>query len=1114
MSLPSFQWADGIVNLQASDGAAICSIKVLKTGDAIGPAVVNRTGRGDTIAGSYRTGNLNGSGTYSGKMISNLMPIPTNIASFVGTMAYQLDDGQTITVSTIIENFSATRDQTGQNSPDVKFTFKHIGGYTLPSGATIATAPALSIKQTDEGLTKTSDTAYGLEKHATRRYDLPTVTDSDLGEFSAMSGLLSAGLAIPAGLKVNTISFVKTDRAGGAATVDFATTNPEDRREIPETFTISDPGGLKSVASVAKVNATPSVPAGFVERTLKTQAADGVGNAIKTVEAGLRSTIEDVTFPGTFVELDLQGLTTKGVQTLVFDNTKATTPESTTPAGTVPRDMKVVKETGDSTSHLSTVTYGFGVRTTIQDITFPGTFVETDLSDLDTKGQQTLIFTTGTTQPSMTAQTGLVETGYTITQETAASASNLSRIVYRLGEMTNKTKVETQSTKVYVDTNNLNSTAEIAKVDAIPLLSGAAFVDRGLDTQYLVMSGSTGRTTHTLNVRKGGTRSTADDVTYPKTVNYIDPWGLETKGTAAGLTSGTMIALASGTMGSLQPMASAGTLKFDGYEIVQESRFKYVTVAKLSPTNSEDRLLNPKRVNIVDPQKLKDRTNIPVRFDPTLGGPTDPGVPSGLKIHSTADDNINDHSSVRNYTYAQRDTKDDITFPGTFVEIDPSDLDSRGKQTLLLSAMSTPSATIPSGLVVTGSTVVRDTASATSNLARFIFQFGEMTPKTSAEAKATRKFVDVNQLDSTSDTAKLDATPALPSGFIDRGLETRYLIMSGGTGRAEHHLNIQRGGTRSTADDVTYPHTVNIIDPYGIGTTGTQATLTSGLMVPLTSGAVGSLQPLTSNTSMKLDNVKVYQDSRFKFVQVAQLKPTNSRDRLLYSHAYSKRSVFDAWIDVNASLWTGYTTADTPSSIASTQIAALQNGTNYYGTDVHKINDTQALIISTYYNPGTTVVGSTMHNPMYVPAKLIGGVVNVNVGLVRQRGSGQYWCSLRPKYTSQYLRLFSMIKMISNLSAVPDHSDLIWQTNASTFLGLAAGKFLYLGAQYRTITGLGNQNFAMVYQFMNDPNGVFDLEGWASELWSTTALTPGWTPISSFPQLSATIPTQGDFSVF
>lgn len=1008
---------DGTVNTALSFNA-----NIFTHGAGVQRRAISRRGRGSAGVPKFRLGDYTGSGTAAGLVQSVKRPIPAGTKYATGTLTIQEDTGCSIAYPIRITAISTQYNAKKAEIWGISFTWVLAGNPVVTWADTTVTftAPATNDQETYAGMTKKYD-ANGLMNGATQRIDCETITDTDAAEVTKMVALLATSTPMT-NLKILTLSCSKEDddSEGLVVTIEWAlqdskdnvetpkntvTTDPwdlesaktfaivynigtppstpalpsglklrpyvdqklndqkavriftwakrdtKDDRELPERVTSIDPSGLESQASDALLDGTPATPSGFVARA-ETTTYTTTDHTVGIVKAGLRSTEEDQTFPGTFVATDPSDLETKARQTLIFDNT-GSTPGATVPTGTVLRETTITKETGDSTTHKSKVVYEFGKRTTQEDVEFPGTFSEVDPFDLTNNGKQTIVFNTGSSPPAATVPTHTKEIGHAIFQLTSAGTGH-SYIVYKFEPQSSIDKIEQNESFTAVDPSGLESRAKVTLVDATPT-APSGFVNRLTTTQDL-------SDWHSKTEVQAGLRSTAEDITFPGTFVVTDPSDLETR--------------------------AKQTLLFDNTGTI-----------------------------------------------PTPSAPSGTVLRESTIIKETAD--ATTHQSRLSADFGKRTTEEDVTFPGTHTDVDPADLRTTGQKVVVFNTGSTPTPpTPPTHTKIVGSWEIQLTSAGTAKSSK-TWHFAPQTSQDEIEQGGTWTYTDPSGIESRGFGVKVDGTPTTPAGFIVRGTKTQALN--------DWH---------------------------------SQTTIDLGLQT----------------VEQEIEN-----------------RGTNST-----------RSAREPWTRTLRSV---YASTSDDAALAAAEWAANQNLADIYKIVVAKLNPGVAQVDYHFVNPGILVISQLFGEKRMVEARLDptdATKVQVYVCEAITAGGGRCYVKLGRAMVQKQIRMIQVIRqMAANSTApfVPDNQSQTDNTNNAPFLGLPAGTVRYTGAQSSVNISLSYPfKIGMAYQCLYDSLGIFDLFGFRAApdyyILSMSAPALGWTDITTLTGsgLTAIPATQSDLS--
>jgi hypothetical protein len=190
------------------------------------------------------------------------------------------------------------------------------------------------------------------------------------------------------------------------------------------------------------------------------------------------------------------------------------------------------------------------------------------------------------------------------------------------------------------------------------------------------------------------------------------------------------------------------------------------------------------------------------------------------------------------------------------------------------------------------------------------------------------------------------------------------------------------------------------------------------------------------------------------------------------------------------------------------------------GLVVDKVHPRAARVIKEYMGAAAAeqilVRSKTTGVRQQVKCIIDGGVAKVFVATAKEFYSGVYAATLTERETIVVVRTFS-ISRADTLSTVPDHPTKLLKTNNATFLGLSAGKVMYLSTDAVTnIAGAGPYPMQFAHSFLYLSIGhILDIDGWLDEIVTEEDVSgaPAWFTASDL-GVTATIPSQTDFSVF
>jgi hypothetical protein len=687
-------------------------------------------------------------------------------------------------------------------------------------------------------------------------------------------------------------------------------------------------------------------------------------------------------------------------------------------------------------------------------------------------------------------------------------------------------------TAATTDPHGLASAATIAAINTMPD-TPAGLVDRGVTVQEL-------NDARLLYVKQAGVRSTADDVEMPATSTWLDPLGLDSAGqrrtvytTAAGAPAdpappaGTQIVAA--RTEQLDRLHSFKEWRFDVLNSVQRRTFPRISTtddganledeavraevwdtagtAPATPTDAPgsnvklitftDTPVSPTqnmRVWLYGPRSPRDKIVLPnyeTRADPenvegtairagldgeTIADPVGYVLRRTRTIPVTVELGVNRTLTVKEY--GLRTTAEDVSMPGTWTEVDPLGLESRGKITQVYdTALGTPAdPAAPAGLQQVTST----TREINQVVSEAVWTYDVNNSAQKIEFRETRETIDPHGIDSRKvlgvvfPTATPPAVPTPPVGL--KAVDYYDVPLT-----PDQSVRVYRFGRRDSVDDAVLPRTWTYADPSDLESRGQVAAFNATPAVP--SGYVSRGSRGVYLTPTDLVNV-----TDFGLTTTAQ-DVTYPRDVGEWTQEDGDRSV-DSEIVADA--------ASTPYAYAQAIAAANSTNVHFGGVRVRRLTPGKLLKEFRYRSSDKRVVfqgQSTGYVEVF--ARNDGGSPKLFVGRVERVGTNLWAYELcRTPYPGT--QVFFRVEKRVPAGALPTLSSLNGKTNQGTFLGLAEGTVAFLGLGGRALVDAGGNgvNVAPIaYQFEHRSTGFVDLrkavEGWN---WTTTSLasvTPG-----------------------
>lgn len=384
-------------------------------------------------------------------------------------------------------------------------------------------------------------------------------------------------------------------------------------------------------------------------------------------------------------------------------------------------------------------------------------------------------------------------------------------------------------------------------------------------------------------------------------------------------------------------------------------------------------------------------------------------------------------------------------------------------------------------------------------------QWGLNDSKDDFQLPATRTTLDPSNLVNQASIGKIN----------DTGTQT----LSGFTPRTVTTLNVTPGSTftrtelglRTTKEDRTFPGTFTILDNNSINTVGrvTQISNNSAPTYSPTSPLkIGDTTTRQLTSSLGTNN---------QYETVWNLVLNDSDDEILNGGQFSTRSPMQGNTRADILIINSTQSAD---DLATTTFLTAQTESFFVNLRARKRTPGVGVVVKQYVNPGTLVISKLFSRPRYVIARINGSTVEVWVAQKWTRGTGRYLYRIQRTLVNSPVRLITVRRSLTG-TTVPDYPSQVNTTNAAAFLGLSAGTVYYQGAKDSTNIGIsGTRPFLIDYQFINDPNGIFDFTGFAGGLVESSAsLSVGsgaWINASSITGsgFAYVIPSTSDFSVF
>lgn len=452
--------------------------------------------------------------------------------------------------------------------------------------------------------------------------------------------------------------------------------------------------------------------------------------------------------------------------------------------------------------------------------------------------------------------------------------------------------------------------------------------------------------------------------------------------------------------------------------------------------------------------------------------------------------------------WTTRDTIDDVIMPNTTTARDPQILTNYGTRAAINAQPA-----MPSGFVrrIDITTPIDDANALT------VAQMGLRDTTQDITFPATSSQEDLEGLTTTGSEAQVHAhgsvpaDPTPPLGMIVVGRSTRRLTAS----TDPKDVTYWNYALLSSTDQRELPGTFVNEDPDGLDTTGVITIVHDTATPPADPSPTNDLKIVNKRTVGLTTAGTPQSETRF------DLGLLTSAERMAAAAQYSTRSAIEPFTRVVMEIIDNVGSTD--DTLANTYWATFQSENFAYRLRAARLNDQKAVIIKEYVNPGKGLVADLHGIGEYQIGRVNSGNIQVYVAEVLTRGSSKKWLRLGRSRKRRIAREFTISRLLSG-TIVPDFASQIEDTNNASFLNLAAGEVMYMGAHVRTNIGLsGTWAFYMDYRFLWLSGGHYAIDGWAEWVPTTASPTAGaWATVSSLTGtgLTATAPTQSDFSGF
>lgn len=814
--------------------------------------------------------------------------------------------------------------------------------------------------------------------------------------------------------------------------------------------------------------------------------------------------------------------------------------------------LKVVTATFERTDKLGgTIVIQWGLQDSKDRVETPENIVTTDPNDLLSETASALVYNAGS--PPSTPSTPSGQKLYNYVDKKLNDQKYVR--IFKWTKNDSKDDYQDPDTWTVADPNNLRSVASSALVDATPSTPGG-YVSRTIKTITI-------KTGHTLVTRDSGLRTTAEDIERPGTHTIVDPNNLE---------STAKVAKVAGT-----PSLPGGFVERNTDTYSENSLTQVKTITGGLRTTAED-IERPNTHTIVDPHNLASRAQVA-----KVAGT--PSLPAGYVERETDTYSENSLAQVKTIKGGLRTTLEDITFPGTWAELDPLAVDSKGQDTAVyLTSGGVPSPPSPPSaeLQIVSTQIELENELMSKRIVRFeeltskqkrlfpkiktyddaqniedtavraqYWAVGDTPPATPTDTpvnnvkligftdipdtpalniriwvygeKNSRDDVVQPHYETTADASNLEATAIRacldgesitdPSGYTLRFTKTIPLTFSLGVNRT---LTIKIYGLRTVANDLQMPNTWTRVDAFNAILDATHQLEGRGQKLTVYTTAGGVPADPSPPSGLQIVSSRIVVENDITSSKQWDFEVNNPLEKIIYPASRSFRSAQEPYIDVVLGVYPCLA-SDTNTALANSYWGSFQNSPNAWSVQVVRKTAVLIEVTYTYRDPGILVFEETFGENIPVfcrDSPGSPGTPQVYLSQKWTRGSSTFWARLGEARINQVVREFSISRQYTG-STFKDFTSLENQTNNASFLGLAAGRVLYVGAEMRTNIALSSTwPFSAVYHFRYCSNAfynVYDFTGLV--LLGSDPGSLGWINASAA-NVHTDTPTTASFSVF
>jgi hypothetical protein len=623
-------------------------------------------------------------------------------------------------------------------------------------------------------------------------------------------------------------------------TIQWGERSTQSDVEMPLSPTDNDPYDLADTAAVCKVTTSstpPTVPAAPLGQHVQTETVQlDDGHWRHTFTYSNLNSEQRIQFPEEVREDDTSDLQDTDRRSIVNDSSdlSAVTPPDTRLAGTVLRSVKSTRVGGTPEKWLHV--WEYGPRTTEQDVTFPGTVTDNEISDVADEATVTLVTASSTAPATPAAPVGQL---LSVRSEQLTAAGKWKH-TFAFGNTTALQKIQFPTDTVETDPNGLASedhqsaTTGTSTPPTTPATRVTGLVLREISSVRI--AGTPEKWLHRWSF---GERSTVEDITFPGTVTEDEVSDIADDAVITLVTaSATPPAAPAAPVGQLLSRASE--------QLTDAGKWKHVF--KYGNTTALQRIQFPTDVQESDPSELQDEDHQSDTTDTSTPPTTpDPRI-TGLVLRSTSSVRIagTPEKWLHRWTFGRRSTEQDVTFPGTVTSDEVSDIADEATVTLVTSSgtpPTTPAAPVGQLLTITSEQLTD------AGKWRHTFKYGNTTALQRIQFPTDVLDTDPSALrdeDTQSDVGSTSTPPAAPATRVS-GLVLRRVVTTRISGTPTKWLYRWFFGRTSTVEDVTFPGTVTTNEVSDVADEATVTQVTASSTPPTTPAApVGQLLEVRS----------------------------------------------------------------------------------------------------------------------------------------------------------------------------------------------------------------------------------------------------------------------------